>query len=88
MNCAPLSTAMPVFWIERIRAGTETFLTRMSPYRISADASVVPNVSCSCMAPVVLQSGDQIVVYGQMTTSSTSAVAILPSECVISILKI
>lgn len=87
ITSTPTPTSMPVFQVSLIRNGVERVLTKMSPYRTGSSSTNI-FISASGIAAVEMISGDRIVIYGQLVSTSTTACAITTTESSISIIKV
>lgn len=87
ISCVPTTTSMPVFFISLIRNGVEYKIGKTSPYRISLSTNN-QYVTCSCNIPIGLVLNDEIAIYGELTSSSTTACQVIPDETNISLMKL
>ncbi len=87
ISCIPTTTSMPVFFLSLIRNGVEYKIGKTSPYRISLSTNN-QYVTCSCNIPIDLIINDEIAIYGELTSSSTTTCQVITDETSISLVKL
>lgn len=86
ISSVPSTTSMPVYQVSLIRNGVERILNKMSPYRIGNSTTI--DITCSGICAVEMIQNDRIVIYGQLTSSSTTDCQVISAETSISVIKV
>jgi hypothetical protein len=87
ISCVPTTTSMPIFFLSLIRNGVEYKIGKTSPYRISLSTNT-QYVTCSCNIPIDLILNDELAIYGELTSSSTTNCQVITDETSISLMKL